>query len=97
MFEIVDAGFLARRVNADPQLVGPRLLWVVHVLASGWYICASLHDEPLDTWVMRRMVGGDDPTPLADQNSFDRWLHSMYFVLTAPPPAARCIASQSEM
>jgi len=55
--------------------------WVVHILACGWYLCASLHDTPEDTWVYRRSVDSQGHV-LGDRGPPDQWLHAMYFVLT---------------
>lgn len=51
------------------------LLWVVHMLACGWYIVAAMHDNPCYTWTGRRGT-------LLEQGPFDQWWNSMYFVLT---------------
>mmetsp|Transcript_113513 Transcript_113513/g.367239 ORF Transcript_113513/g.367239 Transcript_113513/m.367239 type:complete len:751 (-) Transcript_113513:154-2406(-) len=55
--------------------------WVVHVMACGWYLCAALHDDPLDTWVARRTVdaAGDN---LLSRPPIDQWMQAMYFTLT---------------
>jgi len=57
------------------------LLWVVHMMACGWYLCAALHSNYEDTWVARREV---DPggTPLVETGPLVQWCHAMYFVLT---------------
>ncbi|CAL1173718.1 unnamed protein product [Cladocopium goreaui] len=36
------------------------LMWVVHLMACGWYLCAALHENPEDTWVARRSVSNAD-------------------------------------
>eukprot|EP00931_Biecheleriopsis_adriatica_P065655 TRINITY_DN40148_c0_g1_i1.p1 TRINITY_DN40148_c0_g1~~TRINITY_DN40148_c0_g1_i1.p1 ORF type:complete len:805 (-),score=145.54 TRINITY_DN40148_c0_g1_i1:129-2483(-) len=57
------------------------LFWVVHLMACGWYLCASLHDLPQETWVGTRTVdlAGNN---LIDQEAVVQWVHSTYFVLT---------------
>lgn len=57
------------------------LLWVVHLMACGWYLCAALHSDPDRTWVGRRNILNDDDT-LLEASPFEQWLHAMYFVLT---------------
>lgn len=56
------------------------LMWSVHLLACGWYLCASLHDDETQTWVARRADGNG--TSLLAAPPFEQWLVSMYFVLT---------------
>lgn len=56
------------------RLVGV-LLFVVHLMACGWYLVASLDEDPSTTWLNRRDL-------LAERSSFICWAHSMYFVLT---------------
>jgi len=62
------------------------LIWVAHLLACGWYLCAALHEDARDTWVYRRDVYGHSPVldmqPLLEQDAFEQWVHSFYFVLT---------------
>jgi len=61
------------------------LTWVVHVLACGWYLCASLHDDPSKSWVARRVVDVDpsgNSVALIEAGPLDQWLTSMYFILT---------------
>lgn len=57
------------------------LLWVVHLMACGWYLCAALHAEADRTWVGRRNILNGDET-LLEASPFEQWLHAMYFVLT---------------
>jgi CRP-like cAMP-binding protein len=57
------------------------LVWVVHVLACGWYLCAALHVDHSVTWVARRTFG-DDGDSLLNEPPFVQWMHSMYFMLT---------------
>lgn len=57
-------------------------LWVVHILACGWYICAALHDDPTNTWVSRRHVDSVGDRHLIDCLPWEQWLQSMYFILT---------------
>lgn len=53
---------------------------IAHIVASGWYLVAALHNDPETTWIWRRYVATEEDfyesSPLKD------WLHSMYFVLT---------------
>lgn len=64
------------------------LLWIIHVLACGWYTVAAMHSEPCTTWVAGRPspeanTNPDDPTAtLLHSPPLDQWLTSMYFVLT---------------
>lgn len=58
------------------------LFLVMHMFACGWYLCATLHDDPEYTWVNRRFVDAADEKPLLESSPFDQWLHSMYFILT---------------
>lgn len=58
------------------------LLFVVHLLACGWYLTAALHLDPEDTWLARRFVDKDGQTTLLGRGSAEAWIHSMYFVLT---------------
>lgn len=57
------------------------LLWIVHMLACGWYLVAVVHDEPDRTWVSRRVIDCVTGETLLDRGSFHHWMHSMYFVL----------------
>jgi len=57
------------------------LFWVVHLLACGWYLCAALHTDPVETWVGRRTVDFTSDTPLLDLPPGAQWVHAMYFVL----------------
>mmetsp|Transcript_127629 Transcript_127629/g.330840 ORF Transcript_127629/g.330840 Transcript_127629/m.330840 type:complete len:817 (-) Transcript_127629:41-2491(-) len=61
---------------------GVGLIWVVHLLACGWYLCASLHHDPNETWVARRAVDAAGDTSLLSSKPEDQWLHSFYFILT---------------
>lgn len=57
------------------------VLWVVHLMGSGWYIIASLEAKPMDeSWVARRAL--PDGGTLLDKPPEVQWAHSMYFVLT---------------
>mmetsp|Transcript_47493 Transcript_47493/g.119687 ORF Transcript_47493/g.119687 Transcript_47493/m.119687 type:complete len:805 (-) Transcript_47493:302-2716(-) len=60
---------------------GVSLIWVVHLLACGWYLCASLHHYPEETWVGRRSVDVAGNS-LLTRGPMDQWFHSFYFVLT---------------
>lgn len=56
------------------------LLWVVHLVACGWYLVASLHDDHQETWIGRRVVDTKGTT-LYEASPEEQWLHAMYFVL----------------
>jgi CRP-like cAMP-binding protein len=56
------------------------LFWILHLMACGWYLIASLDVDPNKTWVARRPFDGD--STLLDGTPFEQWLHAMYFVLT---------------
>ncbi|CAK0910755.1 unnamed protein product [Prorocentrum cordatum] len=56
------------------------LLWVVHLVACGWYLVASLHDDHQETWIGRRIVDTRGTT-LYEASPEEQWLHAMYFVL----------------
>mmetsp|Transcript_124430 Transcript_124430/g.229251 ORF Transcript_124430/g.229251 Transcript_124430/m.229251 type:complete len:861 (+) Transcript_124430:106-2688(+) len=58
------------------------LLWVVHLIACGWYLCASLHTDPEETWVARRAVDTNGMVSLLEKGSIEQWCHAVYFVLT---------------
>jgi len=59
------------------------LVWIIHLLACGWYLLAALHDNALNTWVARRPVDvTGDPGLLIDSGPAEQWVHSMYFILT---------------
>mmetsp|Transcript_47489 Transcript_47489/g.119668 ORF Transcript_47489/g.119668 Transcript_47489/m.119668 type:complete len:811 (-) Transcript_47489:302-2734(-) len=60
---------------------GVSLIWVVHLLACGWYLCASLHHYPEETWVGRRSVDVAGNS-LLTRGPMDQWFHSFYFILT---------------
>lgn len=57
------------------------LMWVVHLMACGWYLCAALHEEPNDTWVARRSINNDGDV-LMGQDPSEQWVHALYFILT---------------
>jgi len=57
------------------------LVWSVHLLACGWYLCAALHGDVLETWVARRAMDVSG-TSLLEAGPPEQWIHSMYFVLT---------------
>lgn len=70
-----------RGVRIINVLVG--LFFSVHLLACGWYMCASLHADVESTWLARRMVDADGTKSLLDESDPGlQWLHAMYFVLT---------------
>eukprot|EP00929_Paragymnodinium_shiwhaense_P031783 TRINITY_DN17735_c0_g1_i1.p1 TRINITY_DN17735_c0_g1~~TRINITY_DN17735_c0_g1_i1.p1 ORF type:complete len:915 (-),score=186.35 TRINITY_DN17735_c0_g1_i1:119-2863(-) len=56
------------------------LFWAVHLLACGWYLCASMHEDPLETWVGRRTDA--QGVELYKKPPLEQWWHAMYFVLT---------------
>lgn len=63
------------------------LLFVVHVMACGWWICANLHANPRDTWIHRRQLGenGESVYELSEEGEYgamQQWTTSMYFTLT---------------
>jgi len=57
------------------------LLWIVHIVACGWYLCAALHEDAEETWVGRRTVDSE-ATTLLSRGAITQWLNAMYFVLT---------------
>ncbi|CAE7562099.1 KCNH6, partial [Symbiodinium microadriaticum] len=57
------------------------LIWVVHVMACGWYLCATLHEDVLETWLARRLVGINEEM-LLQGDPFDQWAHAMYFIFS---------------
>lgn len=70
-----------RGVRIINVLVG--LFFSVHLLACGWYMCASLHANPQDTWLARRYVDSAGERNLLDESDPGlQWLHAMYFILT---------------
>jgi len=80
--------FLALGQQRDNVVLGKSLrfvnfivsmLWSVHLTACGVYLVASLHEEPKNTWVFRRMVGEGS---LLNEGPLLQWLHAMYFVVT---------------
>jgi CRP-like cAMP-binding protein len=56
------------------------LLWVVHLIACGWYLVAVLHSDPQDTWIKRRQINAQGLT-LYEAGPVEQWMHAMYFVL----------------
>lgn len=58
------------------------LMWVVHLMACGWYLCAALHENPEDTWVARRSVSNTDGDILWGKEPEVQWVHALYFILT---------------
>ncbi|CAE7249614.1 Kcnh7, partial [Symbiodinium pilosum] len=70
-----------RGVRIINVLVG--LFFSVHLLACGWYMCASLHADVETTWLARRYVDADGTKNLLDESDPGlQWLHAMYFILT---------------
>ncbi|CAE7438406.1 KCNH2 [Symbiodinium natans] len=57
------------------------LIWLVHVLACGWYLCASLHDDHMETWLAFRLVNQDQDM-LLYRPPVEQWIHAVYFVFT---------------
>lgn len=55
------------------------LFFVVHLMACGWYLCAALHEDPLDTWLARRTAGG---MMLLFREPLEQWIHAIYFIFT---------------
>mmetsp|Transcript_29675 Transcript_29675/g.81699 ORF Transcript_29675/g.81699 Transcript_29675/m.81699 type:complete len:743 (-) Transcript_29675:97-2325(-) len=51
----------------------------VHLLGCGWYLLAALHEDPEETWVMRRVV---DDAPVNKHSPGTQWLNSVYFIFT---------------
>lgn len=68
-----------RGVRAINFVLG--LLWVVHLVACGWYLCAAMHHDPEETWVGRRVIDSKGTT-LYDVGPMGQWFQAMYFVLT---------------
>lgn len=66
------------------------LLFLVHLFACGWWICASAHDDKTHTWLARRAIQADGTTLLdvaASDNpervtAWEQWLTCMYLILT---------------
>jgi len=58
------------------------LLLCAHLVACGWFLCAAMHEDYESTWVYRRTVSYVRGTPLLQQEPWEQWVHSMYFVLT---------------
>mmetsp|Transcript_40847 Transcript_40847/g.94784 ORF Transcript_40847/g.94784 Transcript_40847/m.94784 type:complete len:697 (-) Transcript_40847:108-2198(-) len=56
------------------------LVWLVHVLACGWYLCASLYDNHFETWLAHRLVR--DQEMLLYRPPVEQWVHAVYFVFT---------------
>ncbi|CAK9004614.1 unnamed protein product [Durusdinium trenchii] len=89
MLRLVKLTQLTERLNLDTYIQRYKvvavlntlfgLVWAVHVMACGWYLCAALHADPLETWLARRHVGVDQEM-LLNFPPLDQWAHSMYFV-----------------
>jgi len=56
------------------------LVWAVHLLACGWYLCAHVHEDYSITWLARRIL--PDGHSLLEEGPLIHWANSMYFVLT---------------
>lgn len=56
------------------------VIWVVHLMGSGWYIIGALEATPGESWVARRAL--PDGSTLLEKSAAVQWIHSMYFVLT---------------
>jgi CRP-like cAMP-binding protein len=85
MFKFLSSNPFLRRLRSNGamriiSLVGG-LLWIVHLVGCGWFLCASIHENHLDTWVARRTVNSDDLS-LLDAGPFIQWCHAGYFTLT---------------
>lgn len=52
---------------------------VAHLLACGWYLMASMHDDIEVTWIYRRQLDGAD---IFEEGPFLQWIHAIYFVIT---------------
>eukprot|EP00927_Polykrikos_kofoidii_P011978 TRINITY_DN15139_c0_g2_i3.p1 TRINITY_DN15139_c0_g2~~TRINITY_DN15139_c0_g2_i3.p1 ORF type:complete len:723 (+),score=70.21 TRINITY_DN15139_c0_g2_i3:67-2235(+) len=50
------------------------LLWIVHVLACGWQLCAMLDSDINATWLARRGILHAEP--------IKQWVNALYFILT---------------
>lgn len=61
---------------------GIGLLWIVHLLACGWYLCAALHHNYEDSYLGRRCIDPRCDEVLLDASPELNWLHAMYFILT---------------
>eukprot|EP00928_Gymnodinium_smaydae_P047872 TRINITY_DN31984_c0_g1_i1.p1 TRINITY_DN31984_c0_g1~~TRINITY_DN31984_c0_g1_i1.p1 ORF type:complete len:719 (+),score=104.90 TRINITY_DN31984_c0_g1_i1:42-2198(+) len=61
---------------------GLGLMYVVHVMACGWYLCAALHYDPSETWVALRTVDSIGAVSLLSRGPAEQWVHAMYFILT---------------
>lgn len=58
------------------------LIFVIHLHACGWYLCAVLHDDHETTWVQRRTVDAAGEVALMESPPFDQYLQSFYYVIT---------------
>lgn len=60
------------------------LIWVVHFLACGWYLCAAFTSNPESSWVGRRSLidESDNEATLLASSAFVQWSHAFYFILT---------------
>lgn len=54
------------------------LFWSIHIIACGWYLCASFHEEANYTWVALRSL--PDGSSLIDKGPGVQWAHSVYLV-----------------
>lgn len=57
------------------------LFWIAHLIACGWYLCAALHEDPMETWVGRRVINSNGES-LYDAGAMEQWVQALYFVLT---------------
>jgi len=77
------SAFMARlRSKREVRLLhlGVHFVWIMHLVACGWYLVAYLHKDSDETWVARRELPSGDP--LLGETPEKHWLHAMYFVLT---------------
>jgi len=60
------------------------LCCMVHLLACGWYLVASLHskEDLKETWLGRRTTRTSTGATLLDAPPSSQWLHAVYFVFT---------------
>jgi len=58
------------------------LIFVVHVLACGYYLVAACHPDPEDTWVARHTIDLEGNVAVLALEPHEQWMHAMYFILT---------------
>lgn len=74
-----------RGVRVVNQCAG--LLLVAHLVACGWWLVASFHEDRSVTWLDRRPVGNGGETllsksELGEYPAWKQWLTTLYFTLT---------------